>query len=139
MAVTERVRQVVRPDDTVARFGGDEFVIVCDDTDVTEAKNLADRLIAAIREPFQLNGRRQYISASIGIAVAPPLACDADELLRYADNAMYEAKARGRSRYRVFDESLAMRSLERLELSNELRDALAGDALDLYYQPVIRL
>jgi diguanylate cyclase (GGDEF)-like protein/PAS domain S-box-containing protein len=137
--VAQRLLTVVRSADTVARFGGDEFVIVCNETDADQANDVADRISAALAEPMEIAGQRFYVSASIGIAVTPPLEADADALLRYADAAMYDAKARGRARARVFDASLAKQSTERLELTNELREAMANDALELHYQPVIEL
>jgi diguanylate cyclase (GGDEF)-like protein/PAS domain S-box-containing protein len=137
--VAQRLLTVIRSADTVARFGGDEFVIVCTDTDADQAQEVADRIATALAEPMEIAGQRFYVTASIGIALTPPLEADADALLRYADAAMYDAKARGRSRARVFDASLATQSAQRLELTNDLREALADDALELHYQPVIEL
>jgi diguanylate cyclase (GGDEF)-like protein/PAS domain S-box-containing protein len=137
--VAERLGTVTRPADTVARFGGDEFVIVCDDTDTIQALEVAQRLEATFRDPIEVGGKWQYISASIGIAVSPPLEADPDALLRYADTAMYDAKARGRARIRVFDASLGTESSDRLDLTNDLREALKEDALEVHYQPVVEL
>jgi diguanylate cyclase (GGDEF)-like protein/PAS domain S-box-containing protein len=137
--VAARLRAVVRPADTVARFGGDEFVIVCEDADQAEAERVADRIGAALSDPIAVAGQRVYVSASIGIAVTPPLEPEAEALLRFADAAMYDAKAHGRAGWRVFDASLAKESAERLELTNELRDALRQDQLAVHYQPVVEL
>jgi diguanylate cyclase (GGDEF)-like protein/PAS domain S-box-containing protein len=135
--VAQRLRTVVRPGDTVARLGGDEFVIVCAATDTAAAERVATRVSEAIREPALLRGQWIYVTASIGIAVAPPLEADAETLLRHADAAMYEAKARGRARYQFFDVAFAEDSRQRLELAQELRAALARGELDVHYQPVI--
>jgi diguanylate cyclase (GGDEF)-like protein/PAS domain S-box-containing protein len=137
--VAERLRTAIRPSDTLARFGGDEFVVVCEDADAVEAEGVAERLGAALKDPFEIAGSLQYISASIGIAVTPPLEADPDALLRYADTAMYDAKARGRARTRIFDASLATAAKDRQELTNDLGTALRENALEVHYQPVIEL
>jgi diguanylate cyclase (GGDEF)-like protein/PAS domain S-box-containing protein len=137
--VVRRLRRVIRPADTLARFGGDEFVILCEDTEQGEAEGVAERLADALRDPIEVGGKWQHISASIGIAVSPPLEADADALLRCADTAMYDAKAGGRARSRVFDSSLAAEAMERLELIGELEDVLRRDGLEVYYQPVVEL
>ena len=137
--VAGRLSMALRPSDTLARFGGDEFVIVCDDTGAEEAQCIADRLKATLAEPIEVGGTLQYVSASIGIAVSPPLEADPTALLRYADTAMYEAKALGRSRSRVFDAAMATESKDKLVLINDLRDALREGALEVHYQPVIEL
>jgi diguanylate cyclase (GGDEF)-like protein/PAS domain S-box-containing protein len=137
--VANRLRTAVRPSDTLARFGGDEFVIVCEDADVIEAQCIAERLSLALKEPVEIAGSQYHVSASIGIATSPPLEADANTLLRCADIAMYDAKSRGRARSRVFDASLATESKDRLELTNDLGDALRRDALEVHYQPVIEL
>jgi predicted signal transduction protein with EAL and GGDEF domain len=123
----------------LARFGGDEFVVVCEDADVTEAQYIAERLAATLKDPIEVGGSLHYVSASIGIAVSPPLEADPHALLRYADTAMYDAKARGRARSRVYDKSLATQSKETMALTNDLRDALRMEALEVHYQPVLEL
>ncbi|MFC4785473.1 putative bifunctional diguanylate cyclase/phosphodiesterase [Nocardioides sp. MAHUQ-72] len=137
--VATRLSRVAGPDDTLARLGGDEFVLVCPETDMEAAAGVAQRLIDALRSPMRVEGRAVHISASIGIAVCPPLDADAEALLRHADAAMYEAKSRGRSRSQIFDVSFAERSREQLQLGEELREALATDRLELHYQPVLDL
>jgi diguanylate cyclase (GGDEF)-like protein len=137
--VAGRLRTVVRPSDTLARFGGDEFVIVCEDTDVAEAQSIAERLAAVLKDPIEVAGSVHHVSASIGIATSPPLESDAHTLLRYADTAMHDAKARGRARSRVFDAALATESKDRLELTKDLGKALRESDLEVHYQPVIEL
>jgi len=139
LEVAERLGTAIRPSDTLARFGGDEFVVVCQDADVAEAQNIAARLAATLNEPIEVGGNLQFISASIGIATSPPLEADGNTLLRYADTAMYDAKARGRARIRVFDSSLATNARDRLELTRDLGNALRENALEIHYQPVIEL
>jgi diguanylate cyclase (GGDEF)-like protein/PAS domain S-box-containing protein len=135
--VARRLCTVVRPADTVARWGGDEFVVVCQDSDVTAARGVSRRIMASLRQPVATGGRHTQVSASLGVAVCPPLASDAERLLRYADAAMYEAKARGGGRVQFFDDALAARHSQRLDLSEELGDALRQDALEVHYQPVM--
>ena len=137
--IAHRLTAVARSADTVARFGGDEFVFLCHDTDVSQAKQIAGRIAAAIEDPITVGGQAMYVSVSIGIAVTPPLDADATTLLQRADTAMYEAKASGRARFRVFDESLQARSSERRGLTSELREALKREVLQVHYQPVIDL
>ncbi|MDQ1629961.1 MAG: hypothetical protein QOI54_3705 [Actinomycetota bacterium] len=137
VSVGARLESALHPGDTVSRFGGDEFVVVREDTDEVQARALAERLLAALVAPFDVGHQRFCISASIGIAVSPPQR--ASELLRFADAAMYDAKAAGRGRAHVFDTALAEESADRLELSYDLREALRGDELALHYQPIVDL
>ena len=137
--VAERLRSLARPIDVVARIGGDEFVLVCPDTGVDAAGRMAEQVNEAIGAPFELEHRTLRIGTSIGIAVAPPLDGDAETLLKHADAAMYEAKARGRARTQVFDPALARIAADQRLLAADLQAALDADALDLHYQPVIDL
>ncbi len=135
--VSRRLEAVVRSSDTVARLGGDEFVIVCPDCDATAAQQLAGRVAEVVAVPVQVGADALSVTASIGVAIAPPLEADAESLLRHADAAMYEAKARGRARTQLFDISFAERSRLRLELAEDLRTALREEQLEVHYQPVL--
>jgi diguanylate cyclase (GGDEF)-like protein/PAS domain S-box-containing protein len=135
--IAGRLATAVRPGDTIARFGGDEFVVICEDTDEAAVRGVADRLLAALAEPFHVGHRRAYVSASIGIALSPPHAVG--DLLRFAAAAMHDAKSRGRARHQVFDLALAEDTADRLLLSTDLREALAGNDLSLCYQPIVDL
>jgi diguanylate cyclase (GGDEF)-like protein/PAS domain S-box-containing protein len=137
--VAERLRGAVRPSDTVARFGGDEFVVVCEQlAGPWEATRVGERIARAVEQPMTIDGREVVVTASIGVAIAGAGAT-ADALLRDADTAMYRAKERGRARVEVFDDALRGRAADRLELEGALRRALAADELVLAYQPVVRL
>jgi diguanylate cyclase (GGDEF)-like protein/PAS domain S-box-containing protein len=137
VAVAQRLLAAVRTSDTVARFGGDEFVIIREGVTEVQAQELAARLQRALADPFDLGSHRSYVTASFGVAVSPP--SPPEDLLRFADAAMYVAKSRGRGRVRLFDPAMADQADGQLSLSNDLRDALAGDALNLYYQPLVEL
>ncbi len=137
--VADRLRTLARPVDVIARIGGDEFVLVCPDTGVEAAGQIAEQVIAAVSAPIELDHRAVRVGVSVGIAAAPPLDCDAATLLKRADAAMYEAKARGRSRSQVFDPALARLAADQRLLAADLQAALDADALEVHYQPVIDL
>jgi diguanylate cyclase (GGDEF)-like protein/PAS domain S-box-containing protein len=137
--VAPRLRSAVRPADTVARFGGDEFVLLCEDLDEVHAADIAKRVLAAFAAPFVLEGQDHYLTTSVGIALTGRPSATAESLVRDADAAMYRAKDRGRGRYEIFDEDMRHRALARLQLEAELRRAVDRDELELHYQPVISL
>jgi diguanylate cyclase (GGDEF)-like protein/PAS domain S-box-containing protein len=136
--IAGRLQANMAPGDTLARFGGDEFVMVCEASEV-QAGSLAERIVQALKPPVVVEGQVLPISASIGIAVTPPTQLEPDALLRSAQAAMFDAKARGRSCWRSFDASLERRSGRRREQVAELTDALARGTIEVHYQPVIEL
>jgi diguanylate cyclase (GGDEF)-like protein len=133
-----RLGQILRPGDTLARFGGDEFVIVCDDIPKDEVSGLAARVAEALVDPFEFEGRAATVTASIGIAVADD-ATDAETLLRDSDAAMYRAKAAGRNQSVVFDQGMHDQAAARLEAELGLRRALENGELQVHYQPVVNI
>ena len=135
--VAQRLQDVVRNGDTVARFGGDEFVVIAEDTDEQAARDMAERLLAVFAEPFVVDCRRAYVTASIGVVSSPT--GTVDDLLRFADAAMYDAKRRGRSRVQVFDPAVVEDATASLQLSSDLREAIENDDLELHYQPIVGL
>ncbi|MDG4553435.1 MAG: EAL domain-containing protein [Candidatus Competibacter sp.] len=138
--VAERLSDSLRREDTVARAGGDEFVLLLEDVGEPEKAAVAARkLIASLTDPFDLENRRIAISASVGIALYPQDGTDPATLLRNADAAMYRAKEEGRNTYRFYTEELTRNAFERVSLENDLRQAIAGNELLLFYQPQIDL
>jgi len=135
-----RLRSAIRPSDTIARFGGDEFVVLCEDISAAhDAVAVGQRIVAAASEPFMVDGHEMFVSASVGVALAMHGDATPETLLRDSDAAMYRAKERGRGRVEVFDEALRTRIMERLELENGLRRALQRGELRVYYQPEVSL
>ena len=138
--VARRISLCIRGHDLLARLGGDEFVVLLDNfDDVSDVEEVASRIISSISDPFLLDGREMYSGASIGIAHLEPYYQSADEVLRDADAAMYQAKTLGRGRFVMFDKSMRDRLIEELELENEFRKALRDEAFDYFLQPVIDL
>ncbi|HMC72243.1 MAG TPA: diguanylate cyclase, partial [Mycobacteriales bacterium] len=138
--VANRLQAIMRAGDTVARFGGDEFTILCEDLDdAAAAGHVAERVLAAVAEPFDILGHEITLSASVGIAVSTDADATADQLLRDADSAMYLAKERGRNRYEVFDHGMRMLTHARTELADALRKAVDEGELRVHYQPEIEL
>jgi diguanylate cyclase (GGDEF)-like protein/PAS domain S-box-containing protein len=139
-AVAVLLRSCLRPEDTVARFGGDELTILLEDVaDTSDATYVAERVARELQAPFALGNREVFVTASIGIALSGSAQDRPADLLRHADLALYQAKGSGRARFALFDPSMNARALERLELGNDLRRALERDELRVYYQPKIRL
>jgi diguanylate cyclase (GGDEF)-like protein/PAS domain S-box-containing protein len=138
--VAERLQQQVGPNDTVARFGGDEFAVLFAElahvADLTRRVKLLQEKVA---EPLDVEGRSIYTSASIGVAPLTPRYGRAEDLLRDADTAMYRAKAEGRSRAALFDHAMHEGAMRRLQLTSDLRSAVDRDELRLAYQPIVRL
>jgi diguanylate cyclase (GGDEF)-like protein/PAS domain S-box-containing protein len=137
--VAERMRRVLRPDDIIARFGGDEFAVTIAVGGETGARRVADRLASALRAPVELDGRQRYVTASFGVRSAKTAVADPEALLRDADAAMYRAKELGKARCEIFDASMRERAVERLDLEGALRHALERDELVIVYQPQVEL
>jgi diguanylate cyclase (GGDEF)-like protein len=140
-AFSARLTRVLRPGDVVARFGGDEFTVLCEDLEPgvadRQAIGVAERLLDTLREPFQLGGEEHFVSTSIGIAISFSGADHPEALLRDADAAMYRAKERGKGRCEVFDEEMRERARHRHETENALHRAVSRDEFRVFYQPIV--
>ncbi len=140
IALARRLQQCQRASDTIARIGGDEFVILLEDINsVDDAIQVAERIQHELMLPFILNGHEVFVSASIGITLSSEYYSQPDCLLRDADSAMYCAKVRGKARHELFDPSMHARVLKQLTLENELRRALYSQELVVFYQPIVSL
>lgn len=138
--VAQRLLRFVRFGDTVARLGGDEFAMILEDLENgSDAEKTAQRIQHEISQPYNLGGKEVFTTASIGIAVANPRYQKPEHLLRDADTAMYRAKASGRARHAVFDESMRDQAVTLLELDSDLRRAVERSEFLLHYQPIVKL
>ena len=138
-SVAERLRDTIRPADSIARLGGDEFAVLLEDTPLTDGIRIAQRLGHALDRPFVTAGRHVVAQASVGVACGVGGAQTGDELLTNADLAMYLAKGQGKARYALFESAMHEAAIERLELEADLRQALVRKEFFLLYQPVVRL
>jgi diguanylate cyclase (GGDEF)-like protein/PAS domain S-box-containing protein len=139
VVVAERLKRLLRPEDTLARFGGDEFVVLLEHVEGADVPvRVAKRIIEELRDPFVLEGREVYTRASIGIAIGEARTKDPYDLLRNADTAMYLAKDEG-SGYKVFDTAMGHRAIDRLEAENDLRRAVEQEEFVVHYQPIVSL
>jgi diguanylate cyclase (GGDEF)-like protein/PAS domain S-box-containing protein len=136
--VAYRLQNCLREYDTVARLGGDEFTVILQHVKSREdAAHIASKLLQSIREPFLLDGREFFLTASVGLAVSGVHGTDAETLLRNADVAMYRAKDSGRNTFEFFGQASGDHAAERFELENDLRRALQREELRLHFQPQI--
>jgi|GEM_PF-2189133 len=137
--VAENLRACMREQDTVARFGGDEFVVVGQVRNARDAIEVAERVLAAVKQPMTIQGREIIAALSIGIALSDDGDLSRHDLLRHADIAMYRAKARGKGSYELFDEAMHDTAIQRLELEHDLRRALDRNEFSLAYQPIVSI
>ena len=133
-----RIEHAIRPGDTVARFGGDEFVVVCDEVTAVEVEQIAQRVLTAFVRTWLINGQEIHVTASLGIALSNDSSTP-ESLLRDSDTAMYRAKELGRGRIEMFDETLNLKASQRLSISSALHHALDRHELSVHYQPVVDL
>ncbi|NET90314.1 MAG: EAL domain-containing protein [Kamptonema sp. SIO1D9] len=138
VAIAQRLRQCLRGGDTLARLGGDEFtILVARLQDLNDAIAIARRVKAAFQPPFAIAGQEIYAGVSIGIVEGNSNYQKPQELLRDADTAMYRAKRQGKGGYAIFDATMRVEAIERLELETDLRRALERNELEVYYQPIV--
>ena len=137
---TQRLIENVRPGDTFARMGGDEFSILLDDlNDLNDAIIAVKRLQRNLEAPFRLSGREVFVTSSIGVALSTPEYVDPEEILRHADVAMYRAKKLGKGRYEVFDRTTSKRLERQSQIETDLSRAVERAELFLEYQPIVAL
>ena len=135
--ISNRLRVCVRDNDILARLGGDEFVVLLDSLQSLEdVEEIASRIISSIAQPFELDGHTLYSNASIGVAQSRVSYKDANEILRDADAAMYQAKSLGRGRYVFFDDSMREQLIASMTLEQELRQAIKSKQFELHYQQI---
>ena len=134
--VAHRLSTRLRPNDFLARFGGDEFVILCAPAGTEAGESLIERIQEAFQSPYVIKGQTLNVTASVGLAVAPDNGSTADELMRHADIALYEAKSQGRDRAIYFNAKMAEEVEHRRSIELDLRAAMEHEELDLHYQPV---
>ena len=139
-AVSERLNLILNDRDTLARLGGDDFVVMLMDIlDAEQAAAAADLLLTALHEPFVVDNKEIYIGASIGIALHPANGDEFDVLIKNAESAMYYAKDQGRNNYQFFSQEIQAATADRFAIENELRGAIRASELRLYYQPQFTL
>jgi diguanylate cyclase (GGDEF)-like protein len=139
-AVADRLREMLRPEDFVARFGGDEFVVFQQNIKSEEdAAGLARRIVDRLSERYEIDNHLVEIGASVGIAMTQPPGISADTLMKNADMALYRAKADGRGTYCFFRDEMALTVEARRILELDLRKALANEEFELFYQPLVNL
>jgi len=137
-AVAGRIRSALRTSDTVARFGGDEFVILAEDmADEADAVRVAEKLAESLREPVRIGNQEIVVTASIGIAVADAQSATPETLVRDADVAMYRAKSRGRACHEVFDADLRRQAMQRMDTESALRRGMGLQEFVVHYQPEV--
>ena len=138
--VSNRLSGSLRPGDTVARLGGDEFGLLLEDVaDAQTADAVALRIEEELAKPLLFEGRKVFITASIGISLSSARIGSPEEMLRDADHAMYHAKAKGKARHEVFDSGMSAPALDRMDLEMDLRSAISRHEFRLHYQPILRL
>ena len=138
VAVTERLKAKIRKEDTLARLGGDEFTIIIEDMkEIQDVSHLAQKILEVLTQPVHIEGHTLYISCSIGISLYPQDDTDANNLIKYADAAMYKAKEEGRNNFQFYSSEMTALALERVVMETNLRQALKNEEFILYYQSQI--
>ena len=139
-AIAVRCKNLMRENDTVARMGGDEFVILAlSIRGIDDAVHIAQKVREAIAEPVQVDGRELFVTASMGVSIYPNDGDNAETLLKNSDTAMYRAKAQGNDMFQLYTPEMNAHAVEQLALENALRRAVEGSEFELHYQPIVRI
>ncbi|HEY7332132.1 MAG TPA: EAL domain-containing protein, partial [Candidatus Limnocylindria bacterium] len=138
-AVADRLRASLRPEDTAARFGGDEFALLVEDSLTSDPSTIASRILDGLSRPFEVDGKPVSVRASVGVSLSGPDGSTPDELLRNADLAMYLAKARGKNRHELYTPGMHEQARRRMDMKRALEEAVADARLEVHYQPVVAL
>jgi diguanylate cyclase (GGDEF)-like protein len=140
VTVAQKLQSIIRSTDLAARLGGDEFIILLEEIQgIQEAVQITERIFAELRSPLRLVGREVVVTASIGIVLGTQNYAQASDLIRDADTAMYEAKAKGKDQYAIFNAQMYAKALNRLHLENDLRKAIESQEFFVRYQPIVSL
>jgi len=138
--IAERMRKSLRQGDFVARLGGDEFAVIMSDfSDSSQIKEVAEKILAAMKSPFSLEGREVFIGASIGISICPANGTNSENLKRQADSAMYLAKNLGKNNYQFYKDELSRTQQNRINIETSLRRSLERNEIVVYYQPIVEI
>lgn len=138
--LSKRVKAVLQPEDTLARIGGDEFVLVLPDvTHAEQISNLTQSILRLMRQPFQLDDNKYSLTVSMGISIYPIDSSNEEELMRHADVALFKAKKEGRNQFCFFSEELGQRMLQRHQQEQHLRAAMSDNRIEMYFQPKVAL
>ena len=136
--ISDRIKSNIRKIDIASRFGGDEFIVVLNDIkNIEDVKHLANRILEDIKQPIIIQNKKYHISASIGVSIAPDDSIDKNMLIQYADTVMYSAKNAGKDRIVFYTKKLSETANQKMEIKNELYNALENNQFKLYYQPQI--
>lgn len=138
--ISQKLQNCVRANDTIARFGGDEFTVLLDGINgIDDAIDAANRIQIILSQPLIIEGREFYVTGSIGVLMYSHKYHSSEAMLRDADTAMYKAKLSGRARYAIFSDEMHTSAVNRIQIEHDLRKAIQGEDLKVYYQPIVSL
>ncbi|ABB45277.1 diguanylate cyclase/phosphodiesterase [Sulfurimonas denitrificans DSM 1251] len=135
--ISRRLKKLIKEEDTIGRFGGDEFIIILNNSNETQTVEVVTNIMSAMSEPFNVNKVKLHTTFSIGISIFPDDGNSRDILIRNADTAMYEAKSNGKNRYQFYDKKMTELAFERTTLESNLRKAIQNEEFEVYFQPKI--
>ena len=140
LKLSKRIQELLQPEDTLARIGGDEFILVLPDiSHIEQISNLTQSILRLVRQPFRIDDNKYSLSVSMGISLYPTDAANEDELMRHADVALFKAKQEGRNRFCFFSDELGQRMLQRHQQEQQLRAAISDNRVEVFFQPKVRL